>query len=835
MDSLEEVVADVVQSKVFGWDLECESMTSNPNGAKEPSTARVTHIAIAGPNKAGCWDVSPESMAALVNMLTNPGLYAFVFNAPYDHKVLHLRGHLNHTDIKARVVDLIGLMWLIDEEDKRDLKYSAKKYLRIKMTEYKDVTENNTWAKKLNVIQQQFAQYDKIIKGWTAKSPKRPYPTWEDPAKSKTAIRKELREADPSLSAKDAKEIAEGLFTEELLTEYTVWIEGSRAKVEDKINKYKGKINEIMKKYARDDAANLLKLYRKAIKIVREEQTEHVLNVEMQVRLETIDMQLHGMPIDVEELEGIGQPLREILEDLEKRVYDLAGKDFNIGSTPQVRELLFEELGITPPAQDISRDGREIPGFTPAGSKLIEEYKQNGDQRLKLIDAQDLTTIPDDLRAFLACDVKVLERIDHEIGQAILDFRAAQKLLSTYVDATLDRLAAQDDNSLHGTFNSWGTKTGRFASKGPNLQNIPSRGKGSDYHPELQKVGPKIREAFIAPAADEISGPEGYCLLVTDHSQIELRIIAHLSGDPNLCKVYNEHVVMEGLNHYTGDVHTMTAAQVGCKRKEAKAINFGFNYGMGPAKYAQQNRVFIEGTTAYDIEKCTQFRDGFFKSYGKVQALMNHMGGLYRQGQRKFPTLAGRYRHFYSADRNPNEFPPTKGTILNSMVQGSAGDLLKHIIYVIRKYVYHKYPGLALIGQVHDEVIYVLPKKYEYEVGLLIKYAMEYPWFPMKVPVLASAKTSHSWGAKDDDNIPEIGTYYARVDGVDRLFNESNWAEFVEADEAGRVSAKGAAGALTVEQLKWCGDIIPKDMPAKRPATEKKIMSRAQMKEMGIA
>ena len=103
MDSLEEVVADVVQSKVFGWDLECDSMTSNPNGAKEPSTARVTHIAIAGPNKAGCWDVSPESMEALVNMLTNPGLYAFVFNAPYDHKVLHLRGHLNHTDIKARV------------------------------------------------------------------------------------------------------------------------------------------------------------------------------------------------------------------------------------------------------------------------------------------------------------------------------------------------------------------------------------------------------------------------------------------------------------------------------------------------------------------------------------------------------------------------------------------------------------------------------------------------------------------------------------------------------------------------------------------------------------
>lgn len=246
---------------------------------------------------------------------------------------------------------------------------------------------------------------------------------------------------------------------------------------------------------------------------------------------------------------------------------------------------------------------------------------------------------------------------------------------------------------------------------------------------------------------------------------------------------------------------------------------------MGAEKFAQQNRVFVPGTKDYDIERASDLRNGFFKTYSNIPRVMDAMGKLYRVGHRKFPTIAGRMRHFYNADRNPTEFAPTKGTILNSYVQGSAGDMLKHIIYVIRKYVYPRYPGVQLIGQVHDEVIYVLPNRYADEVAILIKYAMEYPWFPLKVPILASAKISHSWGAKDADNIPEIGTYYANVDGEDRIFNKDNWHEFVEADEAGKVTVKAACGQLTEEQKQWCATIIPADMPRKKKVKGKRILS----------
>ena len=831
MNTLQELIQDVRKSKVLSWDLETTSTTSDPNGAKNPTTAKVTHIAMASASTCGCWDMTDEVMDVLVGFLKDPSIYALVFNARYDHAVLHHRGHLNHKDFQAKLIDVLGLVWMIDEEDRHGLKYVVKKYLRIKMIEYADVMQKSPAARKLNEIKQLFAAQDKALKQWHAeRAAKRPYPTWADAPMSRPAIRKAVRADNPELKAKEAAAIVEELFEDKHFEEYKAWLEKDRAKHEKKIAKYEVSVNEHMKKYATADAANLIKLYAKVIKLIREENLEHVIEVEMAVRMETIDMEIHGMPIDRDILADIGTRLDAVLDNLEQAVYDHAKREFNINSTPQIREVIFEELGINPPANSIVK-GRGIPAFTNAANATIEELKNRGDKRLWQMDCENLDSIPEELRPYLQCNAVTLERLDHPIGQAILDYRTAAKLKGTYIDSFLE--LGVGDSRIHGGFNCWGTKTGRFSSSSPNLQTLPSRGKGGGYHPSIQKIGPEIREAFVAPPADENS-PEGYCLLVTDHSQIELRLIAHFAEEPNLIAVYNESVEVDGLVFYTGDVHQKTADSVGCKRKDAKAVNFGFNYGMGAEKFAIQNRIFLEGTKDYDYQRCAELRTGFFRSYRKIEQFMNYCGQAYKSGERKFPTIAQRWRHFYDGDRTG--YNPAKGQILNSMIQGSAGDILKHVIYMIRKYLYPRYPGLQLIGQVHDEIIYVVPNKHAEEIGWLIKYCMEYPWFPISTPVLASAKLSHSWGAKDDDKIPEIGVYYANVDGEDRLFTDENWMEFYEADEAGRVSAKAAAGTLTEAQLEFCRSVVPAEMPKKpiQRVGKKRILSRGEMQKAGM-
>jgi len=144
------------------------------------------------------------------------------------------------------------------------------------------------------------------------------------------------------------------------------------------------------------------------------------------------------------------------------------------------------------------------------------------------------------------------------------------------------------------------------------------------------------------------------------------------------------------------------------------------------------------------------------------------------------------------------------------------------------------YPGLQLICQVHDEVIYAVPNKHKEEIGILIKYCMEYPWYPLSVPVLASAKLSSSWGAKDDDNIAEIGTFFAVVDNEPRTFTSDNWDEYLKADSEKRVSVKSSCAQLTQEQIDWCQTIVPAEMPPKPRITKPNLITRDQMIASGL-
>lgn len=475
MDSLEALIADVKASNCLSWDLESTSLTDNPRDALIPKHAKVTHVAMASSETAGCWDASEEVLEVLCGFLKNPDVYAMVFNAPYDHAVLHHQGHLNHKDFKAHLVDVLGLVWMADEEDQHGLKYSVKKYLRMKMIEFNDVVANSPAAQKRATLLAPFTASTKIIKGWTAKSPKRPYPEWSDAPKSRTAIRLALREADPKLTAKEAQAVAEGLLDEKYLDEYKAWLEEERAKVQPAVDKCDERINKHMKKYATADAANLIKLYKKVMPILRKERTEHILEVEMAVRMETIDMRIHGMPVQPAALRRIGDELDPILEELRANVYDLAKREFNINSADQVRDVIFRELCVPPPAE-FERRGVGIPGFTSGGDKLMEEMKNDGQGHLLRGITCDLDTIPEKLIGSLKCNAVILERLAHPIGQAILDYRTAAKLKSTYVDALLAELEDSGDGRVHGAFNSFGTVTGRFACVHESTPIVTSRG-----------------------------------------------------------------------------------------------------------------------------------------------------------------------------------------------------------------------------------------------------------------------------------------------------------------------------------------------------------------------
>ena len=831
MVELQQIVADAIATGSFSWDLETESITDNPRDVLDPFYARPTEVAIATANYKGCWDATPEVLNALVGLLTNPNLWALVFNLKYDHAVLHHSEILKHKDLTAKPLDLFLLVCMVDEEDLHGLKHSVKKFLNIKMIEYADVTKNSAHAKKLSRIQDKHAQYSKMLSMWRAKTPKRPWPTWKDPLHSRTAISKKLREADPELKAAQAKELVADLFGEDYYEEFEDWLHEQMVGDTDTIAECKAEISKHMKVYAADDAGYLFDLLNAVMPILQDEATHHIIPVEMAVAMEVLDMHIYGMPIDRSVLEGIETQIDNVIEELEAEVYELAGQEFNIGSTPQLREIVFDVLGVEPPADRVFKRGtpqeQRIPAFTKKGIALLDELRKNRDPGLYDMDCRNLDSIPTELREYLAVGAVVLERLSHPIGQAVLNYRSVAKLKSTYIDGSYKALDKWNDGRIHGIFNSHNTKTFRFSSNSPNLQNIPSRAKSSAYPDNIRKLGPAIREAFVAPPPDEVS-PEGYCLLVTDHSQIELRLIAHFSKDKNLNRVYNQHTVVGDTRFYTGDIHQMTSELVGCGRKEAKSSNFGLAYGMKPRKFALQNRVFVEGTYEYDVDKCLRLTKGWFKSYKGVDRILAECGQLLEdEGVRHFKTIAGRKRHFYNKDRNAQYVAP--GMVLNSVIQGSSADILKYVIYIVRRYLYPLYPGLRLIGQVHDEVIFAVPNLFKEELGLLLKFVMEYPWYPLSVPILASAKLSHSWGAKDNDEIAEIGTFYAKIDGEERLFTEDNWDEFLAADEAGLVEEKAACGHLTPEQFEWCKTVIPIELPPKPKRRNTNVVSHDQL------
>jgi DNA polymerase-1 len=387
------------------------------------------------------------------------------------------------------------------------------------------------------------------------------------------------------------------------------------------------------------------------------------------------DMEDAGILLDRSILDALSKKLQHKIEDIEIEVYKLAGREFNLNSPKQLGEVLFDELELPAPA----RRGKTKARSTAAA---------------------------------------VLEglAVEYPIAQRLLDYREYAKLKSTYLDA-LPALANPETGRIHTTFNPTGSATGRLSSVNPNLQNIPIR----------TEMGREIRTAFIAPA--------GMSLVGADYSQIELRVLAHVSGDKALQDAFQKGE----------DVHTRTAAEVfgippmmigAEERRRAKAVNFGIVYGLSPFGLSNQLGIPMNEAKAY-IE-------AYFELYKGVKKYMDRT--IVEARKRGYvATIFGRRRPIPDLDsRNPTARGFAERTAINSPIQGAAADLIKLAMIHLDEKLRAEGLRARMILQVHDELLFEVPTEEVEALSALVKRQMEQV-YKLDVPLIADVHDGSNW------------------------------------------------------------------------------------------
>jgi len=408
-------------------------------------------------------------------------------------------------------------------------------------------------------------------------------------------------------------------------------------------------------------------------KLEETDQMRLLRDIEMPLAAVLADMELIGFKIDCDGIRNYGEQLDTLASELESRIYFAAGGEFNIKSTKQLAEVLFEKLGL------------------PAGKKTKSGYSTNAE---------------------------VLERLRpyHPIIDDILDYRQVTKLKSTYVDGLLK--VAGDDGRIHTEFRQTGTATGRLSSAEPNLQNIPIR----------TEMGRELRRFFI-PKNDD------YVLIDADYSQIELRLLAHISNDENM-----RHAFISG-----ADIHTSTSATVfGVApedvtlemRKKAKAINFGILYGMGDFSLSQDLHI--------SRKEAKEYIDHYLHSYPNVdQYLKDIVKQAHEQGF--VTTLFGRRRYIPEVAAS-NKMVQAAGEriAMNSPIQGTAADIIKLAMIHVHRKLTESTLDARLILQVHDELLIEVRRDQAEQALTLLREEMEHA-VELSVPLNVGTAIGDNW------------------------------------------------------------------------------------------
>lgn len=816
--------AAIQKTKILSFDLEARA----PDGGKasdslNPRKAVPTLVSIASDDHAEIYDIGlPEVREFVRSLFLSPDLSIIIQNTLYDVILLHSQKIIQEHEITARLIEMMVYQFLIDEESPKDLKDTVRRWLSYRMVTYKEATVDNPDSIEKQRLIDQKNELQNSIKLFHKK---RPWPTFDSErvktvAEVKTGVKTALATrwpGTPNSSGKtvytkeESKQRSEFRDANEALIEkhfgfaaemdYAYWINQVKIpEIDKQIIKIDQKLTKKFRKYAKDDSLQLLRLWKKLDPIARNGTKVNLpisywVDIELLAREISTKASCRGTPINAEVLSDLSTIIDPLIGEFAAEVENEAkgfcnedGSPLNPNSTSQLRNLLFNVLGCSAPEYKITPEGRKLPKLTPVGEEIEKRLLREG----KFVCLSQPETLKP-LQNFLSCDSEVLERVAHPIGMKILNLRTAEKIKSTYIESMKERLSQSETGRVAGLLDSIGTGTGRFSCSDPNLQNIPSRSKSENYDKRVAYLGMKIRNAFW-------SGGSHKKLIVADHSQVELRLIAHECSEPNLLSVYRRGVEVDGVFHYTGDVHTETAQSLRIPRKLAKNVNFGFNYGMRARKFARQIRLFKEGTMIYDIQKADEWRNGFFAKYQMIEATLQDYDQLWSSGVVNYRMISGRLRHF-----NPDDYV-AGGRILNAKIQGSSADLIKVAIVVIEKYVRPYVPSLELCFQVHDELVYLADSDEAELAGMLIKYVMEYSWFPwISVPILASAKVCETWAAKDNDDLPEIGVYYACVNNQHRTFTPQTWHQFRAEEKAKTpITAKGATAILSVQQRQEC-------------------------------
>ena len=387
------------------------------------------------------------------------------------------------------------------------------------------------------------------------------------------------------------------------------------------------------------------------------------------------DIERTGVRVDFQELGKMSQTMEKEIRRLEKEIWKLAGLEFNVNSPTQLAEILFDKLNLQPNA----RRGKAKARSTAAD--ILEELAAQ-----------------------------------HPLPEKIIEYREFAKLKSTYVDA-LPKLIHPETGRLHTSFSQTGTATGRLSSSDPNLQNIPIR----------SELGREIRAAFVAE--------KGKVLLSADYSQIELRIMAHFSGDPVLVQAFRDGE----------DIHARTAqevfgvgplAQTAEHRRAAKAINFGIIYGLSPFGLAQQLGI--------DQKEAAKFINAYFTRYRGVKEYLDHLLAETRKTE-VAKTLFGRIRpipEINSPQMQLRNF--AERTALNSPLQGTAADLIKLAMINIDRRLAEEKLEAKMILQVHDELLFEAPTKERGKLEKLVQEEME-GVHKLAVPIVVEIGAGPNW------------------------------------------------------------------------------------------
>ena len=386
------------------------------------------------------------------------------------------------------------------------------------------------------------------------------------------------------------------------------------------------------------------------------------------------DMELDGVTLDLKLLKSLSSRIENQLIEIVKKIYKHAGGEFNINSPKQLRNILFDRL--------------KLP--------VIKKTKSGP-----------------------STDEEVLSRLikQHPIAAVLLEYRKLVKIKSTYVD-TLPLMVDSKTKRIHASFNQTGTQTGRLSSSNPNLQNLPIKGE----------IGRLIRQAIVIPSPDS-------CLISFDYSQIELRILAHLSCDPNLVNAFKNNQ----------DIHIATASLIyGLEEKDtneemreiAKRVNFGIIYGLSSFGLSRDLGI--------SQEEARSFIDAYFLRFPKVGVyIQNQIEKARKDGY--VTTILGRRRYIPEINsKNSGIRQFAERQAVNTPIQGSAADLIKKAMIEIHSQLKQSDLRARLILQIHDELLFEAPNKETDSVIRLVRDKME-GCFSFRVPIKVVVKKGKNW------------------------------------------------------------------------------------------